>query len=100
MKLIQRSKLVAFAALCSLGISSANGATFENGVNLNGLAMNGLGFNGLGFNGLGFNGLGFNGLGFNGLGFNGLGFNGLGFNGADRTKTTTELGRLASRSLL
>jgi hypothetical protein len=44
--------------------------------------------------------LGFNGLGFNGLGFNGLGFNGLGFNGADRTKTTTELGRLASRSLL
>jgi hypothetical protein len=95
MKLIQRSKLVALAALCSLGISSANGATFENGVNLNGFAMNGLGFNGLGFNGLGFNG-----LGFNGLGFNGLGFNGLGFNGADRTKTTTELGRLASRSLL
>jgi hypothetical protein len=105
MKLIQRSKYVAFAALCSFGASSANGATFENGVNfngftMNGLGFNGLGFNGLGFNGLGFNGLGFNGLGFNGLGFNGLGFNGLGFNGADRTRTATELEVLASQPLL
>jgi uncharacterized protein YjbI with pentapeptide repeats len=100
MKLIQRSKLVAFAALCSLGVSSANGATFENGVNLNGFTMNGVNLNGVNLNGIGFNGIGFNGIGFNGIGFNGIGFNGIGFNGASRTATASQLKSLASQSLL
>ncbi|HEX3896831.1 MAG TPA: hypothetical protein VHW73_11520 [Rudaea sp.] len=95
MKLIQRSKLVAFAALCSLGVSSANGATFENGVNLNGFTMNGVNLNGVNLNGIGFNG-----IGFNGIGFNGIGFNGIGFNGASRTATASQLKSLASQSLL
>ena len=51
MKTINRLKVVVFAALCALAVTSAHAATAENGLGWNGLGWNGLGWNGLGWNG-------------------------------------------------